>query len=128
MGAGVLRPMSAEFQQSTQEIVPTLGGLLYGKKSRPRVPETQWLDLLHAIAAGDTAALGTLYMWMHGAVFTLVLRISKDRVVAEELTVDVFQEVWQRAGEHDPARGTVVAWVMNLARAHALKVCKGSEA
>jgi RNA polymerase sigma-70 factor, ECF subfamily len=76
--------------------------------------------LVRAIAAGDTSAFGTLYMSTHGIVFTSLARITGDRATAEELTVEVFHEVWRGAAAYDPASNSVVGWIMNLARARAL--------
>jgi RNA polymerase sigma-70 factor, ECF subfamily len=55
-----------------------------------------------------------------GWVFTLMVRITNDRATAEELTVDVFHDVWRRASKYDPAGGSVVGWIMNLARSRAI--------
>jgi RNA polymerase sigma-70 factor (ECF subfamily) len=57
---------------------------------------------------------------MHRLVFTLILRITKDPHTAEELTLDIFHDVWKRAGGYDPAGGSVVGWIMNQARSRAI--------
>jgi RNA polymerase sigma-70 factor, ECF subfamily len=98
----------------------TLGDVLYADKSKPRVPESDWLALVHAIAARDPRALHALYERTHRIVFTLIMRIARNRETAEELTLDVFHDVWRRAGAYDPANGTVVGWVMNQARSRAI--------
>ena len=103
------------------ESPPTLGGLLCCADGKPRTSEREWIALVRAIAAGDTSAFGTLYMWTHGIVFTSILRITGNRRTAEELTVEVFQDVWRGAPAYDPAGDMVVGWVMNLARSRALQ-------
>jgi RNA polymerase sigma-70 factor (ECF subfamily) len=113
--------MSAKLRDSAEEAMQTLGGLLHAGNTNPQVPESHWVDLVRAIAAGDTGAFGTLYMWTHGLVFVLVLQITKSRDLAEQATVDVFQDVWRGAPAFDDAQDTVVAWIMNLARARALR-------
>ena len=97
-----------------------LGDVLYADQSRARVPEAEWLALVEATAAGDQKALRTLYERMHRVVFTLVLRIVQNTASAEELTVDVFHDVWRKAGTYDASGGTVVGWMMNQARSRAL--------
>src|SRR5260370_39083123 len=57
---------------------------------------------------------------MHRIVFTLIVRITNNRATAEELTLDVFYDVWRRASTYDPADGSVVGWIMNQARSRAL--------
>jgi RNA polymerase sigma-70 factor (ECF subfamily) len=53
-------------------------------------------------------------------VFTLMVRMTRDRQTAEELTADVFHDVWRRAAAYDPVGGTVVGWIMNQARSRAI--------
>ena len=98
----------------------TLGDLLYAHQTKDRVPEAEWVGLVQAIAAGDQRALHSLYGRMHRIVFTSVVRIVKTRETAEELTVDVFHDVWKRAASYDPTTGTVVGWIMNQARSRAI--------
>jgi RNA polymerase sigma-70 factor (ECF subfamily) len=98
----------------------TLGDLLYADGTRVPVAEKHWLGLVQAIAAGDQRALHVLYERTHRIVFTLMVRICGSRETAEELTLDVFHEVWRRASGYDPANGTVVGWIMNQARSRAI--------
>src|SRR6185503_16391373 len=48
------------------------------------------------------------------------MRITSNRETAEEVTLDVFHDVWRRASTYDPADGSVVGWVMNQARSRAI--------
>lgn len=102
------------------ESAATLGDLLYADASAAPVPEQHWVGLVEAIAAGDQRALRTLYQRTHRIVFTLVMRICTNHQIAEELTVDVFHDVWRRSRDYDPAGGSVVGWIMNQARSRAI--------
>jgi len=97
-----------------------LGDLLYAAPEKARVPEVEWVGLLKAIAAGDQRALYALYARAHRIVFTSIMRIVKSRETAEELTVDVFHDLWKRSGSYEPANGTVIGWIMNQARSRAI--------
>jgi len=96
--------------------VGTLGHLLYADKGRSHASEQEWVGLLRSIAAGDQLALDALYERTHHLVFTLAMRITNDRATAEEVTLDVFHDVWRRASKYDAAGGTVLGWIMNQAR------------
>jgi RNA polymerase sigma-70 factor (ECF subfamily) len=98
----------------------TLGDLLYGDKAKTPVSEKDWLELVQCIAAGDQRALHTLYQKTHRIVFTLIVRIVGNRETAEEVTLDVFHEVWRRAATYDAEAGSVVGWIMNQARSRAI--------
>jgi RNA polymerase sigma-70 factor (ECF subfamily) len=99
--------------------VATLGDLLYDDR-RTRVPEKDWVELVESIAAGEPSGLHELYERTHTIVFTLILRITDDREAAEELTQDVYHDVWRRAFRYDRTAGTVVGWIMNQARSRAI--------
>jgi len=100
--------------------VNTLGALLYADDSKDRVSEDEWFALVQAIAAGDQLSLRALFERTHRLVYTLSVRITNDPQTAEELTVDVFHDIWRRAGSYHPAEGTVLGWVMSQARSHAI--------
>ena len=97
----------------------TLGDVLYAKVEPP-VPEQDWVTLVQSIAAGDQLALHALYERSHRIVFTLIMRITANRESSEELTIDVFHDVWRRASNYDPENGTVLGWIMNQARSRAI--------
>ena len=98
----------------------TLGDLLYADKAKTPVPERDWVRLVESIAAGDQRALHALYERTHRIVFTLIIRMTNNRETAEELTLDVFHDVWRRASTYDSAGGSVVGWIMNQARSRAI--------
>ena len=111
--------LSVMAKEPIQETPGTLGAVLYANSKAP-VPEQEWAALVQAIAAGDQLALHALYERAHRIVFTLVVRITANRETAEELTVDVFHDVWRRASQYDAANGTVLGWIMNQARSRAI--------
>jgi RNA polymerase sigma-70 factor (ECF subfamily) len=98
----------------------TLGDLLYADKAKTLVSEKEWVGLVQSIGAGDQLALRALYGRTHHLVFTLMMRITNNRETAEELTLDVFHDVWRRAKNYDAAGGSVVGWMLNLARSRAI--------
>ena len=98
----------------------TLGEVLYAGSSRALISEAEWAALVVSVAAGDQRALHALYERTHRLVFTLSMRITGNRETAEEVTLDVFHDVWRRASSYDAANGTVLGWIMNQARSRAI--------
>jgi RNA polymerase sigma-70 factor (ECF subfamily) len=98
----------------------TLGDVLFAHRTTPTVSEQEWVGLVRAIAKGDQLALHQLFTRAHRLVFTLTMRITSSRQAAEELTLDVFHDVWRKAGNYDPVGGSVVGWIMNQARSRAI--------
>ena len=103
--------------QAPEKEPATLGGVLYAKASHPVISEREWVSLVHSIASGDQRALQALYERVGGPVETLIAHIIGDERAAGERTVAVFHDIQRRAaGYRAMVDGTVVAWVMNLAR------------
>ncbi|MPZ44093.1 MAG: sigma-70 family RNA polymerase sigma factor [Betaproteobacteria bacterium] len=100
--------------------VLTLGDLLYGDKPDNTLSEIDLVALVQCMAAGDLRALQALYERTHRIVFTLIVRITNNRETAEELTVDLFHDLWRRAASYDAANGSVMGWIMNQARSRAI--------
>jgi RNA polymerase sigma-70 factor, ECF subfamily len=98
----------------------TLGDVLFADKSKICISEDEWLQLVRAIAGGDQRALHSLYEQTHRIVFTLIVRITRNQETAEEVTLDVFYDVWRKASTYDPANGSVVGWIMNQARSRGI--------
>jgi RNA polymerase sigma-70 factor, ECF subfamily len=98
----------------------TLGDLLYADPAKARVSEKEWRELVAAIAAGDQLALRALYDRTHRLVFTLTMRILGNHASAEEVTLDVFHDVWRRASMYDGNGGSVLGWLMNQAHSRAI--------
>lgn len=82
--------------------------------------EQEWSQLIAQTAQGDQVALATLYDHTSPHVFGLVLKILNDREAAEEVTLDVYTQVWRQAHTFDRARGAPGAWLMMLARTRAI--------
>ena len=80
------------------------------------IPRPRDEDLILDVIRGDTDALATLYDRHGGLVFTVALRITADRLGAEEITQDVFQIVWTRAHTFRPAAGAFTAWLIGITR------------
>jgi RNA polymerase sigma-70 factor, ECF subfamily len=71
-------------------------------------------------AEGNQAAFSTLYDRSSSRVFGLASRILVDQAAAEEVTLDVFLQVWRKASGFDPSRVSAVAWLLTIARSLAI--------
>jgi len=82
--------------------------------------------LVAAMAAGDRAALATLYERHGSRLLGLALRIVRERREAEDLLHDVFLEAWRTAKDFDPNRGRVRTWLAIRMRSRALDLQKSA--
>jgi RNA polymerase sigma factor (sigma-70 family) len=76
--------------------------------------------LMRRIAAHDQQALECFYRASIGRVFGLALRITRNRETAEEVAEDVYVQLWHRAVNFDPMRGSPLAWTLTICRSRAL--------
>lgn len=84
--------------------------------------------LLQRAARGDSAAFATLYDATAARVHGLVLRVVRDPAQAEEVTQEVFLEVWRQASRYDAARGSALAWLMTITHRKAVDRVRSAEA
>jgi RNA polymerase sigma-70 factor, ECF subfamily len=84
--------------------------------------------LVARLAGGDEHALARLYDNTNRMVYGLALRMLVDPSSAEEVTMDVYLQVWRTAGSYDPQRGTVLSWLVTLARSRAIDCLRSRKA
>jgi len=94
--------------------------LVMSLETTRQVQEQEWGLLIAQTAQGDQAALATFYDRTSPQVFGLVLKILNNREVAEEVTLDVYTQVWRQAHTYDQTRGTPGGWLMTIARTRAI--------
>ena len=85
-------------------------------------------DLLGRAAQGEEAAFDALYDRLAPQVYGLVRRVLRDPAQAEEVTQEVFVEVWRTSTRFEPARGSAGAWVMTLAHRRAVDRVRSEQA
>jgi RNA polymerase sigma-70 factor, ECF subfamily len=77
-------------------------------------------DLLALVATGDRAAFARLYDATAPRLFGLARRLLIDSAQAEEVTQEVYLEIWQSATRYEAARGSAMAWMLTLAHRRAV--------
>ena len=71
-------------------------------------------ELMREVARGSDEALSGLYRRFSRLILGLAVQ-TLDRAGAEDLVQDVFLAVWRNAARFDPERGTVRAWILQIA-------------
>ena len=77
-------------------------------------------DLLALVAEGDRAAFTRFYDLTSSRIYGLAVRVVRDRHYAEEIVQEAYLQYWQRAADYDPARGSVITWMMTIAHRRAV--------
>jgi RNA polymerase sigma-70 factor, ECF subfamily len=78
------------------------------------------IGLIERIAARDAGAVGELYDRHSRLLFSLVLRIVRDRSEAEEVLQEVFITIWTRAATYNATLGSPAGWLVGIARNRAI--------
>ena len=90
---------------------------------KPATKET----LLAQIAGGDQAAFGALYDEVSPRVFGLIRRLLVDHAQSEEVTQEVFLEIWQNASRYEPSKGGASTWILTMAHRRAIDRIRSSQ-
>jgi RNA polymerase sigma-70 factor (ECF subfamily) len=77
-------------------------------------------QLLARSALGDRSAFATLYERTSSHLFAVVLRIQRDRALAEDLLQDIYVNVWKAAASFDAAQSQPLTWLTSIARNRAI--------
>ena len=85
-------------------------------------------ELLRRCARGDEAAFAELYDATSRRLFGLVLRIVRDHAMSEEVTQEVYLDIWRTSARFDPSRGSALSWMMTIAHRTAVDRVRSSEA
>jgi RNA polymerase sigma-70 factor (ECF subfamily) len=78
------------------------------------------LALMAAMATSDRSALGELYDRHASRLLALCTRLLRDRGEAEDVLVEVFWEIWERARRYESSRGSPLTYLVTVARSRAL--------
>lgn len=76
--------------------------------------------LVAAMARGDRDALAALYDQLAGPLYSLACRMLGDASEAQDLTQDIFLQLWRTAPAYEPSRGSVFSWAVTLTRNRAI--------
>ncbi|MFF0545439.1 ECF RNA polymerase sigma factor SigK [Nocardia thailandica] len=76
--------------------------------------------LLGEIATGNRPSFTAFYRATSPRVFGLALRVVRNHSAAEEITQEVFLQVWSLAADYDPVRASPIGWLMMLTHRRAV--------
>src|SRR5919112_97790 len=83
--------------------------------------------LMGRVARGDAQAFAALYDEVSPAVFGLARRVVRDPARAEDVTQEVFLEVWRKAARYDRNLGRPKTWIMTITHRRAVDAVRRGE-
>lgn len=85
-------------------------------------------DLIRLVALGDEAAFEELYDAVAPRVFGLVRRVVRDSAQSQEVTQEVFLDIWEQASRFDRDKGKAISWILVIAHRKAVDKVRASQA
>lgn len=99
-------------------------GSVSGTGSKPITAQAErdlaWHSYVSRCSTGEQSALESLYDETSSYVYGVALGILRDPADADEVTLDVYSQVWRSAAVYSAQRGSVLAWLLTLARSRAI--------
>jgi RNA polymerase sigma-70 factor (ECF subfamily) len=105
---------------STASGSPMPGAGDYNAEEQARQENVALISLLARMARHDERALADFYDLTIGRVYGLTLRITRRTDAAEDVAAETYLQIWRDASRYEPARGSVLAWVLTICRTRAI--------
>jgi RNA polymerase sigma-70 factor (ECF subfamily) len=80
-----------------------------------RMPDLTDEDVMEQLREGHPSALPILFDRFHRLVLKVALRILRDPGEAEDVMQEIFLEIFRKAGQFDPAKGSAKTWILQYA-------------
>ena len=72
-------------------------------------------QLMYHVAMSEKEALEALYARYSSSVYSLAMYMLKQEALAEEVTQDIFLNIWTKASSYKAERGEPKSWIMSVA-------------
>lgn len=83
-------------------------------------------DAIARVALSDRSSFDFLYDRTSAKLFGVAMRILKDNALAEDALQEIYIKVWQKAGSFRPGDQPPVAWLVTIARNHAIDIIRAN--
>ena len=80
-----------------------------------RIPNMSDEDVMEQLRKGHADALAISFDRFHRLVLKIALRILRDAGEAEDVMQEIFLEIFNKADQFDPARGSTRTWILQYA-------------
>ena len=112
------------------ELVPGDSDMRDADVSDPagETPASRLQELLARVGRGDRQAFSALYDEMAPRVLGLVTRLLRDPAQSEEVTQEIFLEIWQTSSRFDPNKGGASTWILTMTHRRAVDRVRASQA
>lgn len=100
----------AQHRTPTDELLEIMAGELQRER----------LDLIERIKKQDQSALTEFYDAYGGFVYNMAMHVLRNEAAAEEVTQDIFFQIWRKPDSWDPDKGRLSSWLLAATRYKAI--------
>ena len=86
--------------------------------------QAELVELLAAVAGGDSAAFERLYEATRAKLYGVLLRILGRPELADEVMQETYLKVWKMADRFDPTIASPITWMVAIARNRAIDIVR----
>jgi RNA polymerase sigma-70 factor (ECF subfamily) len=76
--------------------------------------------LIERVGNGDQEAFSAVYDQLAPVLFGVIKRVLHDRAMSEDVTQEVFVQIWNSVHKFDADRASVTSWAVTIARRRAV--------
>ncbi len=84
-------------------------------------------ELLTLVPSGDPSVFSEIYDQTASLVYGLVLRIVRAPSIAEEVTQEVYLQIWRQSGGFDAGKGSARTWITTIAHRRAVDAVRSNQ-
>lgn len=107
----------------------TMAGVVSRRRVVPVAPTVDPVrESIRRAALGDEVAFATFYDQVSAVVYGTVRRVVRDPSMSDEVTQEVFVELWRLAPRYDPERGSPQSWAATIAHRRAVDRVRSEQA
>lgn len=98
------------------------------RRERHEVTRVRTLEeLVTLVPSGDPSVFSEIYDQTASLVYGLVLRVVRAPSIAEEVTQEVYLQIWRQAGDFDAAKGSARTWMTTIAHRRAVDAVRSNQ-
>ena len=83
-------------------------------------PQSEIIEIIQRIKQRDQAALTQLYEHFGQHVYNMAMHVLHNTAAAEEITQDIFFQLWNEPDQWDPEKGQLKSWLLVVTRYRAI--------
>ncbi len=97
-------------------LIDNAQGLVSGRE----LQAARLISLIGRAARGQEDAFADLYDQTCDRIYGVIVRVIRSRELAQEVTQEVYVEIWRQASRYSTTKGSVLAWMTTIAHRRAV--------